>query len=463
MAHGSNRARRAVVMVLLSGLLLGGVRASQSVVAQGATPDPLTLRLWPAGQGRIDVTQNGAPVGTCDFLYVIDNEDACRVEVAAGTPVTVTASPEPDAQLLVPLEQAALPDFPVPDPSFVRWTRSECVGTGPCTFTPDGDLDWVGAVFTPLQLEVGLDESVAGTRSVGVVSTTGTLASLPCGPTAFPDGTSECHGAFPADSSIVLAAVGEPGGTWGPGCSSVAGVPPQCTVVMNNIRTFATLAFDGLAAPSFPFNITARLHIALTGSGHGRVTGGDLDCGTQCTSDSVSYQSPVTLTAEAQPGSHFVRWEGVCSTDPVCTFSGGSETRVGAVFDGPGGTTTTTTTTTVVATTPVVRTTGTTPSVTTAIVASAFSPRIQQAAAKRLAGHRVVVVTLVVDRLARATLRLSRHGRTIASTDWKLHPGRTLAKLRVPKALKAGRCRLQVRIVAGSASRTLTTEVKIGR
>jgi hypothetical protein len=134
---------------------------------------------------------------------------------------------------------------------------------------------------------------------------------------------------------------------------------------------------------------------------------------------------------------------------------------VGAVFDGPAGTTTTTTTTTTAP--PVVTTTGTTSPVTTAIAASVFSPSIQKVGAKLLAGHRVVVVTLVVDRLAGATLRLSKSGRTIAITHWTLHPGRTLARLRVPKGLKAGSCRLQVRIVAGSASRTFTTAVEIGR
>ncbi len=122
MAYVSRRGRRAVVMLLLGSLLLGGVRASQAVVARSATPDPVTLRLWPAGQGRIDVMQDGTPVGSCDFLYVIDNQGPCRVLVAAGTPVTVTASPEPGAQLPDPVEQDALPDFPVPHPSFVRWT-----------------------------------------------------------------------------------------------------------------------------------------------------------------------------------------------------------------------------------------------------------------------------------------------------------------------------------------------------
>ena len=258
-------------MLLLGGLLLGGVRASQAVDAQGATPDPLTLRLWPAGQGRIDVTQNGAPVGSCDFLYVIDHGSACQVLVAADTPVTVTASPEPGAQL-VDLEKDALPDFPVPHPAFVRWTRSECTGTGPCTFAPDGDLDWVGAVFTPLQLQVGINDSAQTSGTVGVATASGAVVSLPCGPTEFIDGTSECHGAFPADSSVVLVPSGE-APTWGAGCDSIAGDPPRCTVTVNNIRTFASLAFNQQVQPSFPFVITTRVHVALHGTGHGRVTG----------------------------------------------------------------------------------------------------------------------------------------------------------------------------------------------
>ena len=79
MASPSRRVWRAAVLLLFGSALLGGLRASQAVVAQGATADPLTILLWPAGQGRIDVKQNGAPVGSCDFLYLIDNQDACPV------------------------------------------------------------------------------------------------------------------------------------------------------------------------------------------------------------------------------------------------------------------------------------------------------------------------------------------------------------------------------------------------
>ena len=247
--------------------------------------------------------------------------------------MTVTASPEPGA-VLDAAETDSLPDFPVPHPSFVRWTLSQCEGTGPCTFTPDSDHDWVGAIFTPLQLEVGITDSDPATGTVGVLDADGNVASLPCGPTQFDAGASECHGLFPADSSVVVVPSGAPS-AWGLGCDSIAGDPPRCTVVMNNIRTFAAVGFNGLEAPGFPFVITNRTHITLAGSGHGRVTGAGLDCGTTCTTPPIAYQTRITLNAIADPGSHFVRWQGICSTDPVCAFSGGSETDVGAVFDGP--------------------------------------------------------------------------------------------------------------------------------
>ena len=44
-------------------------------------------------------------------------------------------------------------------------------------------------------------------------------------------------------------------------------------------------------------------------------------------------QSRVTLRAEQESGSRFVRWLGVCSTEPVCQFSAGTQKVVGAVFD----------------------------------------------------------------------------------------------------------------------------------
>ena len=126
------------------------------MVAQGATPGQITVYLWPAGQGRIDLAQNGANVATCDFRTVIDTSSKCAVDVAAGVPVTLTATPIPKADAtLNDVQTAKVPDYPVDDSTFVRWTVFGCDGTGPCTYTPE-DEDWVGAIFTPLELEVGV-------------------------------------------------------------------------------------------------------------------------------------------------------------------------------------------------------------------------------------------------------------------------------------------------------------------
>ena len=441
--HAWNAIARALGAVVLAGLLVVGVRASRPVVAEGAAPGQITVYLWPAGQGRIDLAQNGANVATCDFRTVIDTSSKCAVDVAAGVPVTLTATAIPQADATLDAAQTAkVPDYPVADPSFVRWTVFGCDGTGPCTYTPE-DEDWVGAIFTPLELEVG----VVGN---GIVVDATDADRLSCDNTvAFPNAITSCHGLYAADSSVVLEAtpgLGDTGpATWADGCAPETGnrVSPRCTVTMSNIRTFAAVGFPGSPDGNFlfPFKISPYVRVALGGSGSGRVTGSGFDCGTQCT-NALAYQTRVNLDAAADQGSHFVGWQGVCSTNPACSFDAGSATRVKAIFD----------------LSPV--TTATPPTVTTT---AALSARLQKAVVQRIGGRRVVVATLVVDRLAFATLRLLRNGRSVATTHWNLRTGRTLARLRVPRTLKPGRAQLQVRIVAGKSVRTFTTAVRIGR
>lgn len=101
------------------------------------TPQIVFLLLWPAGFGQIDANPEGGATVTCDYTAILTHENPCPVPVPRGSSVTVAATPEP--------------------PTFVRWSRSECVGTGPCTFTPVEDEEWVAAIFTPLQLEVGIE------------------------------------------------------------------------------------------------------------------------------------------------------------------------------------------------------------------------------------------------------------------------------------------------------------------
>jgi Divergent InlB B-repeat domain len=441
---------RTTGVVMLAVLALVGVRAVHAVVAQGATPDQITLVLWPAGQGSIDVAQNGAHVATCDFRYLIDNSKGCAVDIAAGVPTTFTATPEPSA-LLTDAERDKVPDYPVWDPAFVRWTVVGCDGTGPCTYTPD-DGDWVGAIFTPLELEVGVYGN-------GTVTDAADDDRIACDDgVVFPEGAlTTCHGLYAADSSVVLAAIPSTDDvgptTWMRGCDPEGGNPQsaRCTVTMTNIRTFAALGFPGPTDPMFfpfPFDILPHVRVALGGSGTGHVTGSGFDCGTQCT-HVFTYQDPVTLSAAADPGSHFVGWQGVCSTAPACSFSAGSLTRVRAIFD--------------LTPTPAPPTTSQTTSTPPVVTARAFLPTLDKVRARRFAGHRVVAATLGVDFVSYATLRLLRNGRSIATTHWNLRKGQTLVRLRLPRNVKPGRCQFQVHIVSGSASRTLTTSVTIGR
>ena len=439
-------------ITVVVGLLAAGTGNSDAVVARGAATGQLTLQLWPAGQGRIELAQGGLEVGSCDFLVAVDG-GPCTVSVDAGAPVTATAVPEPDAQLTY-VDQQLLPDYPVANPSFVRWTMAGCAGTNPCTFSPDSDRAWVGAIFTPLELEVGIAGNVSGNGTVTVEGAPPLTCETP-GMIQFPNTDTGCHGLYPADSSVVLVASPDPLDSpasiqWGPGCDPDGGDPtsPRCTVTVDNLRTFAMLAFEGAPVPGIPIDIIPHVHV--TRVGHGTVKGSGFDCGSQCDTD-PDYQSRVTLNAVADPGSHFVSWQGVCSSNPVCTFSAGSATSVQAVFS------ISSTTTTPVTTTPVTTTTGgkTGP--------TAFAAHVERVGTTRRAGRRLVVLTLVSDRLARATVGLRRRGRTVVSKTLTLKPGRTALQLKVPRGLRAGRCQLLVRLASADRTRTLTTSVLIGR
>ena len=267
-----------------------------------------------------------------------------------GVPVTLTAAAmtkadvdleiaaDPDAVNLRAQFDSDLPDFKFNlQPTFVRWTVFGCVGTGPCTFTPVDDDDYVGAIFSPLQLEVGVD----GSGSVAVQRAGGTIEGLLCEP-----------GLFSAKRPVTVSLEPtSPSRSWRraspsrePDCEPVPGGPvsTSCSVVMNNLRTFASLSYvppvnpgdPPPEPPPFPFQIQTRVRVQLGGTGHGRVTGSGFDCGAACTTLPF-YQDPVMLQATADPGSQFVGWRGVCSTNPTCSFSAGSATQVQAVFDVP--------------------------------------------------------------------------------------------------------------------------------
>ena len=428
---------------MIGALLLVALVISQGAAANAAGAGQVDLRLWPAGQGRIDVTQDGGAVGSCDFLDILANQTECTVPVAAGRPVTLAAVPEPGATI-PPGLQNAVPDYPAPQTAFVRWSRYECGGSQACTFTPDTDLDWVTAVFTPLQLEVGIN----GQGTVGVRRADGGIDPLECEPLDFGDNT--CHGLFAADTDVVLVAqpanLGDPI-HWGPGCQPDPGDPSgaRCTVTMSNVRTFAAVGFGAqVTPPDRPFQITPRIRVVRGGSGVGKVSGTGIDCGAACTID-LDFQERVSLEASAAAGSRFVRWVGVCSTVPRCAFAAGSATRIQALFDAATGP-------------------GTPPPPAPAVKKRArFKPRLAKISARGRGRHRIVRLVVMVDRKARARVRLVKRRRTIATRRFALVAGRNTLRVRVPRSARRGTYRVSLKIVAGGQSRTLRSTVRIRR
>ena len=64
-----------------------------------------------------------------------------------------------------------------------------------------------------------------------------------------------------------------------------------------------------------------RLTIGKTGLGNGTVTGTGIACGTDCT-ELYGYETSVTLTAAALPGSRFTGWGGACTgLAPTCALT----------------------------------------------------------------------------------------------------------------------------------------------
>jgi hypothetical protein len=462
--------------------------ASTHSVAQAAG-GPITIRLWPSGQGRIDISQGGTALPTCDFTEILTSSP-CDRTVTSGLPLTLTAVPEP-APTIPDTVKGGVPDYPVPNPAFVRWSRDDCGQTTQCTFTPDVDQDWITALFTPLELEIG----IKGLGTVTAQDPSGTAIPLVCSNSAllgFQDADSACHVLRAADTDVVLMATPQAAGTairWG---NNPAGCRPdgdnfasaKCTVTMSNIRTFATVAFgppapdcsnpptSTVCPPRFPFQITSQLTVRVTGSGHGVVKGlNSGDCRTTC-SASLAYQSRVSLTAgPADAGSRFVGWRGICSTNPNCVFAAGSVSGVTAVFDMEQATTTTTTTTTPTAPTTTTSTSTTTNPKTTSGPTTTTTGRTQIVASLtrvsmlRVNGHRVVVVALTVDRPARATLRLLKRGKVqaLATKTFKLAKGRNSLRFAVPKKTKPGTYQISLKVVSGPLSRTLTASVLIRR
>ena len=149
-------------------------------------------------------------------------------------------------------------------------------------------------------------------------SGTGAVSSQPAGI----DCGTDCTHEYGEGTEVTLTATPSDGsrfGGWsGAGTEACGGA--TCRVTMTEARS-ATASFVRQRA----------LSVTTTGTGTGLVTGGGIDCGTDCF-ESHGQGAPVTLTAVAAPGSRFSGWSGDCSGAGTCQLTMSHPRSVTAVF-----------------------------------------------------------------------------------------------------------------------------------
>lgn len=234
-----------------------------------------------AGNGSVSSLPAGITCGS-----------ACSASYAAGTPVTLTATPGPGA-------------------FFSGWS-GDCAGLLPtCTLSMSAARS-VRATFVSAPT---LLVTRSGTGSGLVRSdTTGIDCGVTCSSSAFPVGTSVTLTATPAAGSVFAG--------WGGDCSGTA---LTCTVSMSTSRTVSA-NFSGSSA-------TLAVSTRGTGGGTVRSSPPGIDCGTTCTSSAFVAGSPVQLTATPGADSVFTGWGGDCTgTASTCSVTMSGARNVVATF-----------------------------------------------------------------------------------------------------------------------------------
>jgi Divergent InlB B-repeat domain/Fibronectin type III domain len=302
--------RPVVVAAALVGACLTAFLVAALAFASGSGVSAVvTLQVAPRGLGTVTIT----PPDLNSTSECTDNFESgsCPLTYNRGDRVTLTASSDSGRALS-------------------SWSTPDCPGTGACTLTLDDDTTSVVALFNPLRLGVMLSSDGAGT-------VTADPAGTPCSAgdaEQLGDGVLECLEYAPGTK--VKLTVANANGTfdhWNPGCEPTNA--PTCTITVDDEPTWAGAHFVGDQAdlPQLPTTISVQFRLKRGGTGGGRVSATDLDCGTVC-SRQYDYGKSLTLTALPDQGSVFSGWNGVCSkTETKCTFPVGPITAIKAIFD----------------------------------------------------------------------------------------------------------------------------------
>jgi hypothetical protein len=312
--------------------------------------------------------------------------------------------------------------------TFQGWSDDRCPAGATCTLTL-AEAQTVVALFSPL--EVTVSANGAGDGAVTISDGDGhTCTPLSAG---LPTNT-RCM--FKLGAQLTLVATGTDPRWNGEDCDSfVAGT---CKVTLLGDQQ-AHVGFGEDARPDAPPRTEVIFRVRKTGDGSGTVRGA-LDCGSTCSVRKL-FRDPVTIVAEAAPGSRFVRWNGGCGTNPSCALQA-TGTSVTAEFAAlpqappPAG-----------------------PS------HQRFAAAVGRITATGRRRARQIRIPVAVNAPAAASATLARGRRRVLTTSFAVAPGKRVLRLRVPRSARAGRYRVTVTISdrAGSPPVRVARNVRVPR
>jgi uncharacterized protein (DUF2345 family) len=239
-----------------------------------------TLTIIKSGYGSGTVTSNPS---------CIDCGSTCSYQFAAGTNVTLTATP---------------------DPSFVfsGWYGG-AIDTNP-TVTVTMNCDTIVEAAFDTLYNIVIVKSGTGTGTV-----TSSPSGINCG--------SICSYQFASGTNVTLTATPNSPSVFSGWSGGATGTNPTITITMNsNKNVIAT------------FNILYTLTLTKTGTGTGTVTSSPsgINCGSTCSYQFISGTS-VTLTAIPDVTSAFIGWSGdATGTNSTVTVTMNSNKNVTATF-----------------------------------------------------------------------------------------------------------------------------------
>jgi hypothetical protein len=179
--------------------------------------------------------------------------------------------------------------------TFTGWSGEGCTGTGTCIVTVNA-VKSVTATFTLNQYQLSVNKGGTGS---GTVSSN--PAGIACGST--------CAANYNYNTSVTLSAVADTGSTFtgwsGEGCTGTG----NCVVTVSAAKSVTA-----------NFTLLYLLTVNKSGAGSGTITSvpAGIDCGITCT-HYYDFNTLVTLSAVAAPGSTFTGWSGEgCSGTGTC-------------------------------------------------------------------------------------------------------------------------------------------------